>query len=46
MTTNDNNSLLAHFAYKFSGQTETTATEALGYILSRSEAARNACATR
>lgn len=42
MTTNDNNSLLAHLAYKFSGQTETTATEALGYILSRSEAARNA----
>lgn len=42
MTPNDNNSLLAHLAYKFSGQTETTATEALGYILSRSEAARNA----
>ena len=42
MITNDNNSLLAHLAYKFSGQTETTATEALGYILSRSEAARNA----
>ena len=42
MVTNDNNSLLAHLAYKFSGQTETTATEALGYILSRSEAARNA----
>ena len=45
MTTNaDSNkvSLLAHLAYKFSGQTETTATEALGYILSRSEAARNA----
>ncbi len=42
MTANDNNSLLAHLAYKFSGQTETTATEALGYILSRSEAARNA----
>ena len=42
MTTNDNNSLLAHLAYKFSGQTETTATEVLGYILSRSEAARNA----
>ena len=42
MVTNDNNSLLAHLAYKFSGQTETTATEALGYILSRSEATRNA----
>ena len=50
MTTNDGNktspanqiSLLAHLAYKFSGQTETTATEALGYILSRSAAARNA----
>ena len=51
MTTNDANqtspanqtSLLA--AYKFGGQTyqtETIATEALGYILSRSEAARNA----
>ena len=50
MTTNDANqtspanqiSLLAHLAYKFGGQTETIATEALGYILSRSEAARNA----
>lgn len=50
MTTNDGNqtspanqiSLLAHLAYKFSGQTETIATEALGYILSRSTAARNA----
>ena len=45
MTTNADSaktSLLAHLAYKFSGQTETTATEALGYILSRSEAARNA----
>lgn len=50
MTTNDANqtspasqtSLLAHLAYKFGGQTETTATEALGYILSRSESARNA----
>ena len=35
-------SLLAYLAYKFGGQTETIATEALGYILSRSEAARNA----
>ena len=42
MTTNDANqtspvsqiSLLAHLAYKFGGQTETIATEALGYILS------------
>ncbi len=50
MTTNDANqtspdnqiSLLAYLAYKFGGQTETIATEALGYILSRSEAARNA----
>ena len=42
-TANDDNktSLLAHLAYKFGGQTETTATEALGYIL-RSESARNA----
>ncbi len=44
MTTNDANqiSLLAYLAYKFGGQTETIATEALGYILSRSKAARNA----
>ena len=50
MATNDGNqtspanqtSLLAYLAYKFSGQTETIATEALGYILSRSTAARNA----
>ena len=50
MATNDGNqtspadqiSLLAHLAYKFGGQTETIATEALGYILSRSAAARNA----
>ena len=50
MTTNDANqtspanqiSLLAYLAYKFGGQTETIATEALGYILSRSESARNA----
>lgn len=50
MTTNDANqtssanqiSLLAYLAYKFGGQTETIATEALGYILSRSEAARGA----
>ena len=50
MTTNDANqtspanrpSLLAYLAYKFGGQTETIATEALGYILSRSTTARNA----
>ena len=44
-TANDDNktSLLAYLAYKLGGgRTETTATEALGYILSRSEAARNA----
>ena len=43
-TNNDNQtSLLAYLAYKLGGgRTETTATEALGYILSRSEAARNA----
>ena len=44
-TTNDDNqtSLLAYLAYKLGGgRTETTATEALGYILSRSKAARNA----
>ena len=48
-TTNDDNqtSLLAYLAYKLGGQTqalqiETIATEALGYILSFSEAARNA----
>ena len=35
-------SLLAHLARKFTGQTETLATEALGYILSRSAAAREA----
>ncbi|MYB43847.1 MAG: hypothetical protein F4X74_02755 [Acidimicrobiia bacterium] len=35
-------SLLAHVAWKFTGQTETLATEALGYILSRSVAAREA----
>ena len=40
MTTNDANrpSLLGDLAYKFGGA-ETTATETLGYILSRSEAA-------
>lgn len=35
-------SLLAHVAWKFTGQTETLATEALGYILSRSVASREA----
>ena len=39
--TNDN-SLLAHLAGRFTDQTEDIATEALGYILSRSAAARNA----
>ncbi len=39
--TNDS-SLLAHVAWKFTTQTETLATEALGYILSRSAAARQA----
>ncbi len=45
MTTNaDSNkvSLLAHLAYEFSSQTELVATKSLAYILSRSEAARNA----
>ena len=36
------NSLLAHLAGKFAKQTETLATEALGYILSQSSAARHA----
>lgn len=40
--TNDNNSLLAHLAWKLTNQTETLATEALGYILSQSTAARQA----
>ena len=35
-------SLLAHLAWKFTSPTETLATEALGYILSRSPAAREA----
>ena len=35
-------SVLAHVAYKFPGQTETVATEALGYILSRSVSIRAA----
>ena len=39
--TNDK-SLLAHLAWKFTKQAETLATEALGYILSQSSAARHA----
>ena len=42
MVTNDNNSLLAYIANEFTNQTELVATKSLGYILSRSEAARNA----
>ena len=41
MTAPDDTSLLAHLAYKFGGG-ETVATEALGYILGRSRAAREA----
>lgn len=40
MAADSRDSLLAHVAWKFPGQTETLATEALGYILSRSAAAR------
>ena len=39
--TNDK-SLLAHLAWKFTKQAETLATEALGYVLSQSSAARHA----
>ena len=42
MAADSRESLLAHLAWKFTGQTETLATEALGYILSRSVAAREA----
>ncbi len=42
MAVDGRESLLAHLAWKFTGQTETLATEALGYILSRSGAAREA----
>ena len=42
MTADGRDSLLAHVAWKFPGQTETLATEALGYILSQSGAAREA----
>ncbi|MDE0376809.1 MAG: hypothetical protein OXK16_12735 [bacterium] len=42
MAADSRDSLLAHLAGKFTGQTETLATEALGYILSRSGAAREA----
>ncbi len=35
-------SLLSHLAWKLTNQTETLATEALGYILSQSDAARRA----
>ncbi|MCY3819088.1 MAG: hypothetical protein OXH52_06960 [Gammaproteobacteria bacterium] len=37
-----NGSLLAHLASRLTGRTETLATEALGYILSRSPGARSA----
>ncbi len=42
MTADGRDSLLAHVAWRFTGQTETLATEALGYIISRSVAAREA----
>ena len=42
MAADGRHSVLAHVAWKFPGQTETLATEALGYILSRSPAAREA----
>ena len=42
MAADGRDSLLAHVAWKFTGQTETLATESLGYILSRSVAAREA----
>lgn len=42
MTADGRDSLLAHLAGMLTGQTETLATEALGYILSRSAAAREA----
>ena len=42
MAADGRHSVLAHVAWKFGGQTETLATEALGYILSRSPAAREA----
>ena len=42
MAADGGDSVLAHVAWKFPGQTETLATEALGYILSRSPAAREA----
>lgn len=42
MAADGRDSLLAHVAWKFTGQTETLATEALGYVLSRSPAAREA----
>lgn len=42
MASDGRDSLLAHLAWKFTGQTETVATEALGYILSRSVVAREA----
>lgn len=40
MPDSDSNSLLAHLAWKLTNQTETLATEALGYILSQSAACR------
>ena len=42
MVADGRDSVLAHVAWKFPGQTETVATEALGYILSRSVSSRAA----
>ncbi len=42
MVADGRGSVLAHVAWKFPGQTETVATEALGYILSRSVSSRAA----
>ena len=42
MTADSRDSLLAHVAWKLTEQTETLATEALGYILSRSPATQEA----
>ena len=42
MAADGRDSVLAHVAWKFPGQTETVATEALGYILSRSVSSRAA----
>ncbi len=42
MVADGRDSVLAHVAWKFPGQTESVATEALGYILSRSVSSRAA----